>query len=540
MKRPYFLAVPLLAACAAAEARPPIVFDSATLVRHRQEGEQSVAVPRSIGSPWGGVPIAVTVSPEGEVTSARVDAEADYEKADPGPALAAARGWKFRPFLYRGAAVAARGTITIDYRTPPKWRDPEAPLPPVDYSSLKIILVRSACFGACPDYRVTIDGSGAVEFTTLSPALEGAAEAHRNLGPGGGVLLPGRHSARIGRAELDRLIERFRAAHFFGLESKYSAAVTDAPTYMLRFETGGRSWTVTDYVGKRAGMPPVVTELEDAVDAAAGTARWVTGDEHSVAALKSEGFDFKSRRAAELTAYLAMAGAAPDRTILGLVEAGVSLEQPLVFDSGDPPTPLGETLLLAAVVRHRTDLFAALARSGWLARIPRDRLSAAFAAGGGGCDAKTARALVEAGADPKARATRDMSFPEKAGASALISAVAANGPCDGIALEPVVAALVALGVDVNAADDKGQTALYGVEDPDLQEQLLAAGARADVRDKAGNSPIFSSWTDRIVLGLLDSGADPSGRYDDGKTLREQAKERDMPSVLAWLDSRGID
>lgn len=80
-----------------------------------------------------------------------------------------------------------------------------------------------------------------------------------------------------------------------------------------------------------------------------------------------------------------------------------------------------------------------------------------------------------------------------------------------------------------------RTALHGVEDPDLQEQLLAAGARAEVRDKKGNSPAFPSWNDRIALGLLDSGADPDGRYDE--SLRERAKARDMPSVLAWLDSR---
>jgi hypothetical protein len=540
MKRLYLLALPLLAACAAGEARPPIVFDSATLTRHRLEGEQSVDVAQSIGSPESGVPVTVTISPEGEVTLAEVNAKENYDKADPGPAVAAARGWKFRPFHYRGGAVAARGTLRIAYRAPGRWRDPAAPLPPIDYATLKIGLVRSACFGSCPDYSVTIDGSGAALFTTRSASLPGAPEAHRKFGPGGGVLLPGEHRAGIDRAALEALIERFRAAHFFGLEREYAAPITDNPTYVLTFETGGRSWTVTDYVGEQAGMPPVVTELEKAVDAAAGTARWVTGDESTVAALKDEGFDFRSRRAAELTAYAAMASEAPDRMVLDLIAAGVPLDPPLAFDSGDQPAPLGDTLLLAAVAKHRTALFAWLAQRGWPARVPRERLSAAFAESGGGCDPDIARALVRAGANPKARNRRAPGLGEAAGATALMTALAEYGPCRGIERKPVVAALVALGVDVNAADDEGKTALYGLEDPELQEQMLAAGARADVRDKAGNSPAFSSWNDRIVLGLLDSGADPHGHYFDGKTLREQARERDMPSVLAWLDEHRVE
>lgn len=542
--KPRLLFPLLLAACApaeaTAEARPPIVFDDASLVRHRLQGETSVAVPASTPWPRAEMPIQVTVSPEGGVVEARVDPKDNRAGVDPAAALAAVRRWTFRPFRYRGKAVAARGTVNITYLAPPKWRDPDAPFPPIDYSNLRISLVRSACYGPCPDYSVTIDGSGEVLFTTRSPALKGAPEAHRQFRPGGnGVLFPGEHRARIDRAALDALIGKFRAARFFGLEPEYSAMITDMPTYVLKFETGGRSWTVTDYVGERVGMPPVVTELEDAVDRAAGTARWVKGDESSIATLREEGFDFRSQKAAELAAYLALAGDAPDGLIIGLIEAGVSTEHPMVFDEGDRPTPLGETLLVGAIGKHRRALFDYLARRGWLARIPRERLSEAFAESGGGCDADIARALVAAGADPKARTTRAGGRVEHAGATALISAATPYGPCHKVELRPVVQALVALGVDVNAVNDAGENVLYGLEDPDLQELLLKAGARANVRDKKGKSPAFSSWNDRIVLGLLDAGADPRGRDADGKTLREQARERDMPSVLAWLDARRI-
>lgn len=533
MKRLCLAALPLAALCGTGEARPPIGFSPESLLEHRLAGETSVVVPKLRG--WEQVPVIVTISPTGEVTAAETDPKRNIGVTDPAPALAAARRWKFRPFRYRGEPVTVRSILNIVYRAPPRWRDPDAPLPPIDYSTLKIQLVRSACFfGGCPDYSVTIDGSGAVHFATGSYASEGVPKAYRQ--PGGDILFSGEHRSRIDRATLDALIERFRAAHFFGLEPEYPTTITDQPTYVLKFETGGRSWAVTDHIGEVEGMPPVVTELESAVDKAAGTARWITGDESSIAALKAEGFDFRSRKAAELTAYLALAGRAPDALIPALIDAGVSPEYPMVFDTGDPPAPLGESLLVGAIGRHRPALFAYLAGRGWLARLPRERLSQAFAEGGGGCDPAVTRALVAAGADPRAK----IRSGERSGATALIAAVRPWGPCQGLDLKPIVEALIAAGVDVNAANDAGETALYGVQDPDLQEQLLAAGARADVRDKKGNSPVFSSWNDRIVLGLLDSGADPKGRYDDGKTLLEQARLRDMPSVLAWLDAHRVD
>ncbi|HEX9964001.1 MAG TPA: DUF6438 domain-containing protein [Allosphingosinicella sp.] len=536
MKRLCLAALPLAAVCGTGEARPPIGFSTESLIQHRLAGETSVVEPGPRSPRWEEVAVIVTISPTGGVTAAERDPKRNIGGADPAPALAAARRWKFRPFRYRGEAVTVRGIVNIVYRAPPKWRDPTATLPPIDYSTLKIQLVRSACFfGGCPDYSVTIDGSGAVHFITGSQSLKGAKEAHRQFGPGGGILFPGEHRSRIDRATLDALIERFRAARFFGLEPEYPTSITDQATYVLKFETGGRSWTVTDHIGEIEGMPPVVTELEKAVDRAAGTARWITGDESSVASLKEEGFDFRSRKAAELTAYLGLAGTAPDALILALIDAGVSPEYPMVFDIDDPPAPLGESLLVGAIGRHRPALFAWLAGRGWLARLPRERLSQAFAEGGGGCDPAVTRALVAAGADPKAKIRSE----ERSGATALIAAVRPWGPCQGLDLKPIVEALIAAGADVNAANDAGETALYGVEEPDLQEQLLAAGARADVRDRKGNSPVFSSLNDRIVLGLLDAGADPKGRYDDGKTLREQARERDMPSVLAWLDARRI-
>ena len=252
---------------------------------------------------------------------------------------------------------------------------------------------------------------------------------------------------------------------------------------------------------------------------------------------EAEGFDFRSQDAAELAAAAAAWDGAPDSLIVGLLDAGVSPDQPFGAGAG---APLGETLLLAAIEKHRPRLFAWLAQRGWLSRVSRERLSTAFAEGGGGCDPAVARALVAAGADPKALTARAVGSGREAGSSALMTAVADYGPCHGLDIKPLVTELVALGVDPNGVDPKGRNALYRKENPDLQDLLLAIGVRADVHDKEGNSPVFSSWSDRIALGLLDSGADPGGRFSDGKTLSQAASERKMPAVSAWLAERGID
>jgi ankyrin repeat protein len=142
-------------------------------------------------------------------------------------------------------------------------------------------------------------------------------------------------------------------------------------------------------------------------------------------------------------------------------------------------------------------------------------------------------ALIGAGVKPDVR--------DAEGKTALINATESYSGCDAGKAEtaPAMAALIRLGADVNAVDDKGETALFGLEEPALQELLLAAGARIDIRAKDGTTALESSWDDRTALGLLDAGAIPGGKDDDGKTLRQIATEHDMPATLAWLDAHQI-
>lgn len=160
------------------------------------------------------------------------------------------------------SGAAHRDTLEAPPRSRDEWANPDAPLPPIDYDKLVIRLDRTACLGNCPEYTVRIDGAGHVLFSSDSRSPRG-------------IRMPGTHHAQVSRAALDALIERFRAAHFFGLRPEYVGRITDMPTHRLTFRSGRRSWTVTDYAGHLANMPRVVSELEDAVDRTAGTARWL-------------------------------------------------------------------------------------------------------------------------------------------------------------------------------------------------------------------------------------------------------------------------
>ena len=92
------------------------------------------------------------------------------------------------------------------------------------------------------------------------------------------VQFQGEHDAHIAPAAVMELVRQFENAKFFAAGDKYIARVTDNPTYKLTLTVGGKTKTVTDYVGEQVGMPLAITDLENAVDDAAGTERWIKGD----------------------------------------------------------------------------------------------------------------------------------------------------------------------------------------------------------------------------------------------------------------------
>lgn len=402
-----------------------------------------------------------------------------------------------------------------------------APFPSIDRDKLRITLTRSGCFGTCPDYKVTIAGNGHVVFTTRDDSLPGPAEVHRAYSASANVVAAGRHEDDIDPRAVDALVQQFRDISFFALRNEYSAAITDNPTYALEIDTGHGRKQVIDYVGRKAGMPESVSKLEDAVDAASGSGRWVEGDDGLVAALDEEGFDFRSENAAVM--LLAAIERGGDSTLTGLVDRGVPLEK-----SADG-SAYGSRAILAAIAAGRVPLFQKLAAEGWLKRTSQSEIADAFASNAAGCNPAMVDAAVQAGIPVDA--TSASQAGELQDAQTALASVTTSYACDRGG-NPVAVArrLIAHGADPNKRDGKGETAIFDVESPALLDFLLASGADARATDNQGYSAVFGSWTDAIVLRLLQAGASPRGRYYDGKSLLEEMRERPMPKTKAWLDA----
>lgn len=406
------------------------------------------------------------------------------------------------------------------------------PFPAVIEDELKITLQRTACLGSCPDYTVTIDGQGNVEFRTQGENFPGEFEVHRSFSQSDGILFSGVHTDKIDPGIVAELVEQFREAEFFSLNDEYRAQVTDSPAYILTMNTGTASKTVVDYVGDRVGMPESVTELQDAVDRAAGSARWVEGADGLVDWLEANDFDFKS----DVARTLALAGAfedADDQTIIDLLDRGADLNAMTAHPWARDDAILGTELLVAAIYRGRTRLFSHLASKGWVDRSDKEKLEGLFADQAAGCSASFAYAFAAEGL------SIDSAGEEGQTALAALSSVyLCNYDDEG--LVETAKALLDLGADPNKRDFEGETAIFSVEYLPLLNLLYERGATANVLNNEGNSPALSSWTDEIVLRHLQEGARPIGRYYDGRTLREQMEHRPMPRVEEWLDANGYN
>lgn len=445
------------------------------------------------GRSFQSVEIELVIDTNGRVRSAQaLDLPQFAERA-----LTIAKALRFRPFLRSGVPVEVRAEEHVFILPPEKLPANHVPFPAVeDLSSVEFSLERTYCFGSCPSYSVRITGDGAVEYSGR-----------------GSVAVEGQHSDRITFEKVRRLLDAFRKADFYSFDDKYSLFVTDNPTYVVGIKIGTIAKTITDYVGTQAGMPQVISTLEDEVDASAGTAKWLRGNSESCASLRKEGFDFKSRAAGEMLSRVAASG--DESVVRELIDAGAPVSI---------PDMLGVTALANAAGSGKREAVELLIRHGANAKDPRVLMEAARS----GSPSVVGR-ILQAGANPKA------DLPEIR--FLLFTAVTERRE---ISEDPdrgaVVRLLVKAGVDPNGRDEYGNTPLHdSLQDEDATRALIDAGADINARNKNGETPLMWAFSQRVAEILLKAGADLSLRSDSGKTALDYARDRKRDQIAALLE-----
>jgi len=153
---------------------------------------------------------------------------------------------------------------------------------------LVITLQRTACFGTCPVYKLTIRGDGSVTY-------EGRKY----------VRIVGTRQSTIDRAAVAKLVQEFADAGYFGFGDRYrSRFVSDQPTVFTSLTMSGRRKSVEDYWG----APAALKALEQKIDDLAGSKKWILIDAASVHEEVQRGWNVRGPDAQRLLVQAAEAG----------------------------------------------------------------------------------------------------------------------------------------------------------------------------------------------------------------------------------------
>lgn len=120
-------------------------------------------------------------------------------------------------------------------------------------------LERTACFGYCPIYKVTIFRDGIVEYQ---------GEKF--------VKIVGRATGRLTRRQLAQLEELFRRNGYLGLESSYERRdATDLPSAFTSYSpAGGETKAIRHYQGDLSA-PKALTQVEQGIDRIVNIEQWI-------------------------------------------------------------------------------------------------------------------------------------------------------------------------------------------------------------------------------------------------------------------------
>ena len=123
-----------------------------------------------------------------------------------------------------------------------------------DYSTAIITLERTACFGTCPIYSLTISGDGKVVYT---------GENY--------VTVTSTQTGQISPVTFKELVDEFYKINYFSLQDEYTANITDMPTTITSLTINGKTKKIEDYFN----APEELKKLEQKIDEVANSKQWV-------------------------------------------------------------------------------------------------------------------------------------------------------------------------------------------------------------------------------------------------------------------------
>lgn len=121
-----------------------------------------------------------------------------------------------------------------------------------------ITLERTACYGFCPIYTLTIHGDGTVIY-------EGEDY----------VETVGKAETVISKEKVEKLISEFDKVGYDSLKDTYTErTITDAPSVITSITRNGKTRKVEHYHGD-FNAPEKLTELEDRIDEIVDSEQWI-------------------------------------------------------------------------------------------------------------------------------------------------------------------------------------------------------------------------------------------------------------------------
>lgn len=412
-----------------------------------------------------------------------------------------------------------------------------------------IELSGGGCMGACPVYKLAIQGDGRVIYSGRSF-----------------VLADGDYSWTIPAEDVSKLVDLFaQVGCASGSELEHQV-----------FDVGSRVATLTTNQGTMAvensGIRECQTDIAgggniySAIDDISGAADLIEVHDRTLPMLERVGIDFRSQKGADiLLRSLASRHVALARE---LINRGAPVLGGRIIDDEDDSAPA-----IVAVPRLAdVDLARLIIDKGGL---PDSETRTHFLAmsAASGCPEMTKLALQHTG-ELSASQLSDMMFfaasarMEKSGTYwqklyarpdhaswvecfdppavfRLLLAAGANATDrtgTGTALHTVSDAvsarlLIDAGADANAVNLEGRTALHETDDAEIAKALIEAGADVNARDRRGNTPLFGRYGADIVRVLLEAGAEPHARNAFGWTALFAVSDGDAAKLLI---EAGID